>query len=51
VRATPVFDEPERWLVMQLNTISGKFPRALAIRHALAGLERLRPPANAASWP
>ena len=41
--ATPVFDDPERWLAMQLTTISGKSPLAGAIRYALTRMERLRP--------
>jgi transposase len=41
--AAPVPDELERWLAMQLTTISGKSPRAGAIRYALTRMERLRP--------
>ncbi len=41
--AAPVFDDPERWLAMQLTTISGKSPLAAAIRYALTRMERLRP--------
>ena len=33
----------ERWLAMQLTTISGKSPLAGAIRYALTRMERLRP--------
>ncbi len=43
VQATPVFDDLERWLAMQLTTISGKSPLAVAIRYALTRMERLRP--------
>lgn len=39
----PVFDDLERWLAMQLATISGKSPLASAIRYALTRMERLRP--------
>ena len=41
--AAPVFDDLERWLAMQLTTISGKSPLASAIRYALTRIERLRP--------
>ena len=41
--ATPVFDDLEQWLAMQLATISGKSPLAGAIRYALTRMERLRP--------
>ena len=41
--AAPVFDDLERWLAMQLTTISGKSPLAAAIRYALTRMERLRP--------
>ena len=41
--AAPVFDDLERWLTMQLTTISGKSPLARAIRYALTRMERLRP--------
>lgn len=41
--AAPVFDDLERWLALQPATISGKFPLAAAIRHALTRMERLRP--------
>lgn len=41
--AAPVFGDPELRLAMQLTTIPGKTPLAGAIRHALAGIERLRP--------
>jgi len=41
--AAPVFDDLERWLAMQLTTISGKSPLASAIRYALTRMERLRP--------
>lgn len=41
--AAPVFDDLERWLAMQLTTISGKSPRASAIRYALTRMDRLRP--------
>ncbi|MFC0218856.1 IS66 family transposase [Pseudochelatococcus lubricantis] len=41
--AAPVFDDLEAWLATQLTTISGKSPRAAAIRYALARMERLRP--------
>ncbi|MDO9524003.1 MAG: transposase [Gemmobacter sp.] len=41
--AAPVFDDLERWLVLQLTTISGKSPLAAAIRYALTRMERLRP--------
>ena len=41
--AAPVFDDLERWLAMQLTTISGKSPLAGAIRYALTRMERLRP--------
>lgn len=41
--AAPVFDDLERWLTMQLTTISGKSPIAAAIRYALTRMERLRP--------
>ena len=40
--AAPVFDDLERWLAMQLTTISGKSPLAGAIRYALTRMERLR---------
>ena len=43
VHAAPVFDDLERWLAMQLTTISGKSPLAGAIRYALTRMERLRP--------
>ena len=43
VYAAPVFDDLERWLAMQLTTISGKSPLAGAIRYALTRMERLRP--------
>ena len=39
----PVFDDLERWLALQLTTISGKSPLAGAIRYALTRMERLRP--------
>jgi len=38
-----LFDDLEVWLAMQLTTISGKSPLAVAIRHALNRMERLRP--------
>lgn len=38
-RAAPVFDDLERWLAMQLTTISGKSPLAGAIRYATTNLE------------
>jgi hypothetical protein len=41
--AAPVFDDLERWLAMQLTTISGKSPLAGAIRYALTRMDRLRP--------
>jgi transposase len=41
--AAPVFDDLERWLAIQLTTISGKSPLAAAIRYALTRMERLRP--------
>jgi hypothetical protein len=41
--AAPAFDDLERWLTMQLTTISGKSPLAGAIRYALTRTERLRP--------
>ena len=41
--AAPVFDDLERWLAMQLTTISGKSPLASAIRYAVTRMERLRP--------
>ena len=41
--AAPVFDDLERWLAIQLTTISGKSPLVAAIRYALARMERLRP--------
>ena len=41
--AAPVFDDLERWLALQLTTISGKSPLAAAIRYALTRMERLRP--------
>ena len=41
--AAPIFDDLERWLVLQLTTISGKSPLATAIRYALTRMERLRP--------
>ena len=41
--AAPVFDDLERWLAMQLTTISGKSPLAGAIRYALTRMGRLRP--------
>ena len=41
--AASVFDDLERWLAMQLTTISGKSPLAAAIRYALTRMERLRP--------
>ncbi len=41
--AAPAFDDLERWLDMQLTTISGKSPLAGAIRYALTRMERLRP--------
>ena len=41
--AAPVFDDLERWLAVQLTTISGKSPLAAAIRYALTRMERLRP--------
>ncbi len=41
--AAPAFDDLERWLAMQLTTISGKSPLAAAIRYALTRMERLRP--------
>ena len=40
--AAPVFDDLERWLAMQLTTISGKSPLATAIRYALTRMERMR---------
>ena len=43
VHAAPVFNDLERWLVLQLTTISGKSPLAGAIRYALTRMERLRP--------
>lgn len=42
-KAVPVFDELEAWLAQQLARISGKSPLALAIRYALARMERMRP--------
>lgn len=41
--AAPLFDDLERWLALQLTTISGKSPLAAAIRYALTRMERLRP--------
>jgi len=41
--AAPVFDDLERWLAMQLTTISGKSPLAAAIRYTLNRMDRLRP--------
>ena len=41
--ATPVFDDLEQWLAMQLTMISGKSPLASAMRYALTRMERLRP--------
>jgi hypothetical protein len=41
--AAPVFGDLERWLAMQLTTISGKSPLAAAIRYALTRMERMRP--------
>jgi hypothetical protein len=41
--AAPIFDDLERWLAMQLTTISGKSPLAAAIRYALTRMDRLRP--------
>ena len=41
--AAPIFDDLERWLAIQLTTISGKSPLASAIRYALTRMERLRP--------
>ena len=41
--AAPVFDDLEVWLALKLTTISGKAPLAVAIRYALARMERLRP--------
>ena len=40
--AAPAFDDLERWLAMQLTTISGKSPLAAAIRYALTRMERMR---------
>jgi transposase len=42
-KAVPVFDELEAWLAQQLTRISGKSPLAVAIRYALARMERMRP--------
>jgi hypothetical protein len=41
--AAPVFDDLERWLAMQLTTISGKSPLSGAIRYVLTRTDRLRP--------
>lgn len=41
--AAPIFDDLERWLAMQLTTISRKSPLAEAFRFALTRMDRLRP--------
>jgi transposase len=41
--AAPVSGDLQRWLAMQLTTISSKSPLAGAIRYALTRKERLRP--------
>ncbi len=41
--SAPIFDDLERWLAMQLTTISGKSPLAAAIRYALTRMDRMRP--------
>ena len=41
--ARPAFDSLEAWLNAQLPDISGKSPLAVAIRHALTRLARMRP--------
>ena len=42
-RAEPIFDDLEAWLHLQLPSISGKSPLAVAIRYALTRMKRLRP--------
>ena len=42
-QAAPRLDELERWLQSQLPRISAKTPLAVAIRHALTRMRRLRP--------
>jgi len=41
--ATPIFDDLEAWLMVQLGKISGKTPLAKAIRYALTRLPKARP--------
>ncbi len=41
--SAPIFDDLERWLALQLTTVSGKSPLAGTIRYALSRMERLRP--------
>lgn len=41
-RSTPILDDLERWLAIQLTAISGKTPLAGAIRYALSRLPKLR---------
>jgi transposase len=42
-KAKPIFDDLEAWLHVQLPSISGKSPLAVAIRYALTRMKRLRP--------
>ena len=42
-KAKAVFDDLEAWLNVQLPSISGKSPLAVAIRYALTRMKRLRP--------
>lgn len=43
VKAEPIFNDLEAWLHVQLPSISGKSPLAVAIRYALTRIRRLRP--------
>ena len=42
-KAKPVFDDLEAWLYVQLPSVSGKSPLAVAIRYALTRMKQLRP--------